>query len=397
MFEVKVFTSMTSVVLLSASSMVSATANATLTGQNSALQASSITGTTAVAALGVNKTEFLQSSAKTDVSSTAVLSGGNLFFQGSAVTDVSSTAVLSGGNLFFQSSAKTDVSATANVGGGNLFFQGSAETGVSATALLVGALKSLQASSVTVFSAMANLTGTSDSRGITVCEVIDDILLMWAIPCRESAPDFAIERAMNDLNSAIQTIWNQADDHRYFTVSTLTLEFADAVTVAAIPDNVQNVIGPCRLAANKRPLSPVATLAELELFQSLYLEGGETDEPVAYHIDRRYQHGVEPAKCAIIITPATIGSTSILLDVIKEAPSYSSSDLNDCRIIPIPHLYAESLLMPITRYRASTFFLFADNDHKPGIERDYQMAMASIGMADPNPAKQPEAVEVAAK
>ena len=231
----------------------------------------------------------------------------------------------------------------------------------------------------------------SGVAGVTFCEVVNEVLNLWGIEGTCNAPDFAIARAIGDINSAMQTVWNQADERDYWSSETLTLTFADGEDSKDLPDNIQNVVGPCRRSDNKRPLATIATIGELETFSDLYLDGETADEPLAYHIERMNQSGDDPVKTVLRITPAVDGaSIAFLLDVVREATRYNSSDLVACPIIPIPHRYTESLLLPIVRYKASSFWLFNNTDSKATIDRDYQMAMSAIGLADPGPGKPPE-------
>ena len=79
-------------------------------------------------------------------------------------------------------------------------------------------------------SPVSSLRGSLELSGvasITFCTVMNEILNLWGIEGICNAPDFAIDRATNDVNAAMQTIWNQAADRNYWTSSTLTLTFAD--------------------------------------------------------------------------------------------------------------------------------------------------------------------------
>ena len=210
---------------------------------------------------------------------------------------------------------------------------------------------------------------------------------MWGIFNRCAAPDFAIARAIKDVNAALQLVWNNADARSYWSSSTLTLTFATDEDSQDLPDNIQKVVGPCRIESTRRPLAIIATIGELESFASLYLEGDSATEPVAYHIERLNQTGNDPAKTILRVTPAPTEETDILLEVINEAPRFTANDLGSCPIVPIPHTYVESLLLPIARYQASSFYLFRKADQKPTIDREYQQAMISLGLADPLPGK----------
>jgi hypothetical protein len=245
------------------------------------------------------------------------------------------------------------------------------------------------------FSAASSLKAKLDLAGmtkaITLSQIVNEVLNLWGIEGICNAPGFAIDRAVGDVNSAMQTVWNQADEQDYWSSETLTLTFADTEDSQALPDDVQNVVGPCRRASNKRPLASIGSIGELETFADIYLDGQTADEPVAYHVERSNQTGDDPVKTTIRITPAVDGdSIDFLLDVVREAPRYMVGDIGLNPAIPIPHRYAESLLLPIVRYKASSFWLFNDNGSKATIDRDYQMAMAAIGLADPSPAKTTE-------
>jgi hypothetical protein len=154
---------------------------------------------------------------------------------------------------------------------------------------------------------------------------------------------------------------------------------------------VQNVVGPCRRSDNNRPLAPVRSIGEIESFAALYLDGATLNEPVAYHVERIKQSSDDPARCILHVSPAVSGgNVSLLLEVVKEPPRYTMDDLTSCPLVPIPHQYAETLLIPIIRYNASSYYLFtaADGSQKETIDRGYQQAMISLGLADPNPVKE---------
>jgi len=216
-------------------------------------------------------------------------------------------------------------------------------------------------------------------------EMVTDLLNLWGIESVCKAPDFALDRAVGDVNSALQTVWNQSAQRSYWSKSTLSIPLANGADAFDLPDDIQNVVGPCRLADTKRPLAPTGSLSELESFSDIYLDGETASEPVAYHIERLYQAGDDPARTIFRITPPVSeeAGSLFLLDVVKEAPRFSVGELSGGPALPIPHRYVESMLLPIARYRASSFWLFGNPETLPVIERDYQMAMLAIGAADP--------------
>ena len=244
---------------------------------------------------------------------------------------------------------------------------------------------------ITSITASVSLSGASDRRGRTLCELVGESLSLWGFLCSKSAPRYALDRAVTDINKALQLVWNNAEGRDYWSNETLTLTLADTESTANLPDSVQNVVGPCRRADNNRPLAPVKSIGEMEAFAALYLDGAALAEPVAYHIERLKQAADDPARCILHVTPPVSGaSTSFLLEVVKECPRYTTDDLSTCPLVPIPHQYAETMLIPIIRYNASSYYLFAAADpaQKETIDREYQQAMISLGLADPNPVKE---------
>lgn len=219
------------------------------------------------------------------------------------------------------------------------------------------------------------------------CDVVREILMLWGIEDISIAPGFARRRALHDLNAAMQEVWNHARDRNYWTRSTASISFAEGVHSSTMANAVQNVIGPARTNYG-RPLVPLGSRGELDQFEMLYLEGPPPEEPVAYYIERKHQSGSDPAQCIMHIRPAAPeGGTAVSLDVVNEAPRYSWNDVDNCTVIPIPHRYVESLLLPVARYHAMGCHLFIARDLTPGIESAYQAARGQLDSADPLPAK----------
>jgi hypothetical protein len=239
--------------------------------------------------------------------------------------------------------------------------------------------------------ATVTLSGVSDRRGRTVCELVKESLSMWGFLCSKNAPRYALDRAITDLNTSMQMVWNNAEGHDYWSNEALTIQLNDGEDEYTLPDTVQNVVGPCRRADNNRPLTPLKSIGELEMFVDLYLNGETASEPLAYHVDRYKQSADDPAKCVFRVVPAVFGATvSFTLEVVKECPRYTVDDLTSCPLVPIPHQYAETLLIPIIRYHASSYYLFAaaDQAQKETIDREYVQARIALGLADPNPVKE---------
>jgi hypothetical protein len=322
--------------------------------------------------------------------SIASIVGGVVNIQGASVTAAGGViSALSGGVTSVSAASITGASAViSGFGGGAVFITGASITSAgSKIQSLSGGVVNIQGESITAAKATASLAGGSELIGMTLCGVVQEVLMLWGIGCIKNAPGFAIERAITDVNAALQMIWNHASDRSYWTTETLVLSLADGETSIDLPDSIQNVTGPCRRTSNKRPLVPVGTMGELDTFSDLYLDSIPVDEPVAYHIERMAQSGNDPARCILHVTPEAQNETVALeLEVVMEAPRFSPEDLNSCPLLPIPHQYVETLLVPIVRYRAAGFtMLFNRPERQEVIDREYGESRLALGLADPLP------------
>lgn len=333
-----------------------------LSGATAGLMAAPVSSFDAVLALS-GKTASFKASPTMEIKATVDLIGSTASFRAAPVASLVSSLALSGSTAYFLASPSSELISTVSLTGSSAMLSASATSGLIAS---------------------VDLTGASDSHGLSLCDVVSDILNMWGIFCRKSAPDFAIDAAINIANQSLQLVWNNADGRNYWTNATVTVTLSDGESSADLGDDIQNVVGPCRLSDTKRPLVPIGTIGELETFSDIYMDGEGSDTPLAYHVERMNQSGGDPAKCVFHVNSSIDGDdVSFLLEVVKESPRFVVNDLSSCPVVPIPHRYVESLLLPVARYQASAFYLFRMTEQKPTIDREYQQAMISLGLADP--------------
>lgn len=342
----------------------------------SLLASSTVTGS---ASVGTNAIASARSEVSSAVTCSAVV--------GSTVAAVSSLEMVSA--VSCAAVVGTNAIATADILVGNkIEWTASVVTTAKAAAEVLATNNVTASAGVgTTSFAVANIIGGSDTDGLSICDILDRTLEMWGIFCRKSASsiDFAIDRAVSDLNHALQLVWNNAEGRTYWTNETITVTVDADASSEDLPDNIQNVTGTCRRADNKQPLTLIGTIGELETFNHTFLDGEQADTPIAYHIERLKQSGNEPARCIFHVNQAVDANTDFLLEVVREAPRYSKSDLDSCPLLPIPHQYVESLLLPVVRYQASNFFLFRQPEQKDDIKSEYAKAMEQLGLADPLP------------
>ena len=316
-----------------------------------------------------------------------LLSSNSVGITAAPTTGFSGSVTISSNNSGITASPMTEFSGSVKLSSNNSGITAAPVTGILGSVTLSSKNASITATPLTMFLGKVNVSNGITS-GMTVCGVVKEMLALWDIFDVQSAPDFAVERAVNDLNASLQMVWNHADDRNYWSSDTMTITLAHTESTFDLPSDIQNVVGPCRLASNNRPLVPLGTVGELETFRDLYLDGETSTEPLAYHINRMSQTGNDPAKIVFCVVPEVSGAaTDFYLEVVRNAPRFAMTDMNACPVIPIPHSYVESLLLPIARYHASSFSLFNAKDLKDSIDRDYLQARVALGLSDPLPGK----------
>ena len=223
---------------------------------------------------------------------------------------------------------------------------------------------------------------------LTVEDVLLDVFMVWSLegPC--VVAEHYRRRAINDLNRAIQMIWNQSGENNYWTNSTLKINFEAGRGEHPLPNNIQNVSGDVRIHESRDPLIALSHRSEVDHFKDLYLDSRESDTPMAYYIDRQSQAGNDPVQASLLICPTPKENTVICLEVTNEAPRFTWEDYTKRTEIPIPHKYIESLLLPVVRYMAANFWLYSGGEEKrQAMAADYADVARQIGLADPIPVK----------
>jgi hypothetical protein len=227
------------------------------------------------------------------------------------------------------------------------------------------------------------------ASSLKVHQVVDDLFRMWGIEKACATTLSVKERAISDLNAAMQTLWSYSKNVDFWTRTTEVVTVPASSGSILLSDDIQNVITPCRTQEDNRPLAPLHSIDELENFSTYYLGGLSHSEatgiPTSFYVSRGNQSGDDPARCTLHLAPRPLVDTAVKIDVIKECPRYDWSDYENETSIPVPHQYGESILLPIARYRSSSYRLFYDKEGKPAILNEYKMALSQLGANDPNP------------
>lgn len=219
-----------------------------------------------------------------------------------------------------------------------------------------------------------------------VNEAIDSMYEVFGIPNNASAPDIMRRRIFNDLNSAMQLLWTKG--HRlldYYTRSeeSVTIQADQKETI--LNDNIQSVLGPVR-RADGMLLRPIRTRGEYDNYASIYagsitaLQGAP---PQAYFIDQNRGTAPDATALSIFVVPVPTVNTPLTLEVSLRAPSFTTTDYTNQTQIPIPHNYAETLLLPIARYLVCSSLFFADKtkQREPLLKAEYDRALQTLSEA----------------
>jgi hypothetical protein len=217
-----------------------------------------------------------------------------------------------------------------------------------------------------------------------VNEAIDAMYEVFGVPNNASAPPIMQRRIFNDLNSALQLMWTKG--HRfldYYTRSEVTLTIASNTKSQSFSDSVQSVIGPVRRASDNMMLRPITSRGEYENFSGIYA-GSLTQmvgaPPQAYFVEATRNTGADATTLSMFVIPVPTTSTDLKVGVSLNAPSFTATDYTNQVVIPIPHSYAETLLLPIARYLTCSSLFFADKakQREPLLKAEYDRALQTL-------------------
>jgi len=242
---------------------------------------------------------------------------------------------------------------------------------------------------------------TTADAGFTVKQALSAIYSVWGSGCSDSCDTAYTARgsaALDILNGCMQEIILNAKELQYLSRETIdvsagTTDSNNGLYYYTLPDNVQNVVGPVLLkttssvgsVAIRRQIIGVTTKSQLLNFASYYNTGGKTTI-YGYFIERAFQATGDRSRVRVYVS-ASIASAILRMDVEREALRYTAADCLAGTVIPIPHQYAESLLLPLIREAASASTFASRRDSFPMYQAAAAAARTRFTMADPqNPA-----------
>ena len=168
---------------------------------------------------------------------------------------------------------------------------------------------------------------------------------------------------------------------------TVTIQ-ANAASVE-LSDDVQSVLGSVATGSPRVLLRPIRSRGEYDAFYSIYANSLTTlanATPQAYYVEAtRSASGPDATTITLFVVPRPSVTTNLEMEVTLKAPSFTEADYNasPSTSIPIPHNYAETLLLPIARYVACSSLFFADKSkqREPQLKAEYDRALQSLAEA----------------
>jgi hypothetical protein len=127
---------------------------------------------------------------------------------------------------------------------------------------------------------------------MTLREIFEAGTNLCGFASADHSPASVRAEIFRSITAALQLM--QAAGEEYYGRETLSFDLANAQTSVILPQNVQTVLPPVRLAG-RRALRQLSTLAEYDQFVSLYLAGEPTADPLSYF--------VHTGKSANLLTP----------------------------------------------------------------------------------------------
>ncbi len=195
--------------------------------------------------------------------------------------------------------------------------------------------------------------------------------------------EFARERVLEIINSALQIMYSRAEKLDFFNRSTLTLTYATGETSKTLPVSIQMLLGPVK--TDDGDLEMASTISQFEQYLDIYFSGETITSPRVAFLDRRASSAsFDSQECILRIAPAPADDTDVTLDFAQEAPYFGVQEYLTNARLRIPHSYVESVFLPLCKYFATMDPLFKKEALRKAINDDYQRAMIQLGEVNPD-------------
>lgn len=223
---------------------------------------------------------------------------------------------------------------------------------------------------------------------LPISKVRDDLCRLLGMEEPINAPDFIGDVVANSINAAIQNIFSETGN--LFTATQVTqLTFGgtgNPTNAKSFPIDPGTKI--IRVLLNGRPLRSVARRQEIDTYKDTYNPDAQEGTPEAYYLERTYDNGTPGA--ILHIMPGALQGTALVVQVetTVPVPRITADDLDDdSLILPIPHDWTETFLIPLARGHAMRSHYWIMKDEGAMYAADFDRALAALKGLNPRPAE----------
>lgn len=209
-----------------------------------------------------------------------------------------------------------------------------------------------------------------------------------------NAPVFVADVVSNAINAALQNIFSETGN-LFTATDKQELVFGGSggasKTAKHFPIDPGTKI--VRALYNNKPLRSVARRQEVDSYVETYSPSAQEGTPEAYYLERTYEEGTPGG--ILHIMPGAAGSQplTITLETTIPVPRVTAVDLEDDTIIlPIPHDWTETYLIPLARGHAMRSHYWILKDEAALYTADFERAMAALKALNPRPSEDQDTI-----
>ncbi|MEM0926625.1 MAG: hypothetical protein AAGJ83_11350 [Planctomycetota bacterium] len=187
------------------------------------------------------------------------------------------------------------------------------------------------------------------------------------------------------VNAAFQEIWTAPilTEGRPFNQSQHTFETQPGQPGYQLATGIMRVVGHVQVGG--RPMEEVLNRGVFNRLSDFSGASSITGKPTHYFISNENAGDLkaDALRSEMHFFPHPIGTETCTFWAEVEPPSFTACDLdNSATVLPIPHQYIESVLIPIARFRlGASPWLKLDAAQQEQLEQAYFTAMRTIGLS----------------
>lgn len=220
---------------------------------------------------------------------------------------------------------------------------------------------------------------------MTVREIIDSIFVAVGYDFPSTTPVALRERAVQDVNAAIQQISALAPT---WLTGAYTFTTTAGISAYDLPSNTQNVPGPC--LCDGLLLAYASTRAEQSLTAAVHRTTALYTRPAFWWV-RELRAASDattpPVTYTVHLAPAPSSTLTVEVEIQRHRPRVVWDDYFSSDDLPIPQNYCELFILPLARasVASSPYFLPRSQDTAAAIREQAASALTTLSALSPNP------------